>query len=89
VMRNAAESPGSLDRLGFVCANAAGIPGVFLITFIVLFLGMTRIPNLYDESIVLTGATRVLAGQVIHRDFYANYGPGQFHFDCRPIPDFR
>lgn len=42
-------------------------------------MGMSLRPNVYDESIILTGAMRVAAGQVLHRDFYANYGPGQFY----------
>src|ERR1700679_4349241 len=40
---------------------------------------MSLRPNIYDESIILTGAMRVAAGQIPHRDFYANYGPGQFY----------
>lgn len=40
---------------------------------------MRRSLNGYDEGIVLVGALRVLAGDVIHRDFYANYGPAQFY----------
>jgi hypothetical protein len=52
---------------------------VFLIAFIILFLGMDRGFEYYDEGIILVGAMRVAAGQVPHRDFYANYGPGQFY----------
>jgi hypothetical protein len=52
---------------------------VFAATFFILFLGMSLYPNIYDESLVLTGAMRVAAGQVPHRDFYANYGPAQFY----------
>lgn len=44
-----------------------------------LFLGMSLIPSVYDEGLILTGAMRVLAGQIPHQDFYANYGPGQFY----------
>jgi hypothetical protein len=40
---------------------------------------MSLRPNIYDEGIILTGAMRVAAGQIPHRDFYANYGPGQFY----------
>ncbi len=35
--------------------------------------------DLYDEGIQLTGALLVAAGEVPHRDFYANYGPAQFY----------
>lgn len=52
---------------------------VFLLSYVVLFLGMSREPNIYDEGLVLTAAMRVAAGQVPHRDFYANYGPAQFY----------
>jgi hypothetical protein len=40
---------------------------------------MSRRPNIYDEGLVLTAAMRVAAGQIPHRDFYANYGPAQFY----------
>jgi hypothetical protein len=52
---------------------------VFLLSYGILFLGMSRRPNMYDEGISLTGAMQVLAGQLPHRDFYAIYGPGQFY----------
>jgi hypothetical protein len=52
---------------------------VFLLSYLVLFLGMSREPNIYDEGLVLTAAMRVAAGQIPHRDFYANYGPAQFY----------
>ena len=52
---------------------------VFLVSFLVLFLGMTRRPSVFDEGIVLTAAMRVAAGQIPHRDFYALYGPAQFY----------
>jgi hypothetical protein len=52
---------------------------VFLVTFVFLFLGMNRGFDFYDEGLNLVGAMRVAAGQVPHRDFYANYGPAQFY----------
>jgi hypothetical protein len=52
---------------------------IFLVSYLVLFLGMSRRPNIYDEGLILTGAMRVAAGQIPHRDFYANYGPAQFY----------
>ncbi len=52
---------------------------VFLIAYVILFLGISLAPNIYDEGLVLTGAMRVAAGQIPHSDFYANYGPGQFY----------
>ena len=53
---------------------------LFLVSFMVLFLGMRRYPLPYDEGVVLTGAMRIAAGQIPHRDFYANYGPADFYF---------
>jgi hypothetical protein len=52
---------------------------VFLFSYFVLFLGMSRHPYIYDEGLVLTAAMRVAAGQIPHRDFYANYAPAQFY----------
>jgi hypothetical protein len=52
---------------------------VFISSYLVLFFGMSLRPNIFDEGIVLTGAMRVLSGQIPHQDFYANYGPGQFY----------
>ena len=44
-----------------------------------MFLTMDRTVNIYDEGIILTAAMRVAAGDIIHRDFYANYGPAEFY----------
>jgi hypothetical protein len=52
---------------------------VFAASFLILFIGMSRLSNVYDEGLALTGAMRVAAGQIPHRDFYANYGPAQFY----------
>ncbi len=52
---------------------------VFLMSYLILFIGMSLQPNVYDEGIILTGAMRVVAGELPHQDFYANYGPGQFY----------
>ena len=35
--------------------------------------------NPHDEGIVLQAASRVADGQLPYRDFYANYGPGQYY----------
>jgi hypothetical protein len=50
---------------------------VFLVSCLVLAAGMSRRPGMYDEGITLTGAMRVAAGQVPHRDFYFIYGPAE------------
>lgn len=56
-----------------------GFALVFISSYLFLFLGMSRRPNIYDEGLVLTAAMRVAVGQIPHRDFYANYGPAQFY----------
>ena len=52
---------------------------VFLVSYLFLFFAMPRRPGMYDEGIVLTGAMRILAGQVPHRDFYFIYGPAEIY----------
>jgi hypothetical protein len=52
---------------------------VFAGAALLLALGMDRELSVYDEAIVLTGAMRVVAGEIPHSDFYANYGPAQFY----------
>jgi hypothetical protein len=52
---------------------------VFLVSYLVLFGGMIRHPGTFDEGIILTGAMRVAARQIPHRDFYVLYGPAQFY----------
>lgn len=52
---------------------------LFLLAFVFLLLSMNRMVNVYDEALILVGATRVAGGEIPHRDFYANYGPAQFY----------
>jgi hypothetical protein len=52
---------------------------ILFVSALVLFaLAMSRSISVYDEGLILTGASRVLDGALPHRDFYANYGPGQY-----------
>jgi hypothetical protein len=51
----------------------------FVALVLFLFLASDRRIVIYDEGILLTNAMRVLAGQVIHRDFYYNYGPARIY----------
>jgi hypothetical protein len=59
--------------------SVSGIILSFLISFLSIAILTDRHINPYDEGIILTGAMRVAGGSVPHRDFYANYGPGQFY----------
>jgi hypothetical protein len=52
---------------------------IFLMAYLILFAGMSRRPNIFDEGLILTGAMRVAAGQVPHKDLYTLYGPAQFY----------
>ena len=51
---------------------------VFCTAFILGAVEINHDVGIYDEGIMLTGAMRVAQGALPHRDFYANYGPGQF-----------
>lgn len=46
---------------------------------VLLFLLNSRVVNVFDEGLLLTGTMRTMAGQVLHRDFYYNYGPAQLY----------
>lgn len=52
---------------------------VFIASFVAIFVSTSLRPGMYDEGLILTGGMRVAAGQIPHRDFYANYGPAQFY----------
>ncbi len=52
---------------------------VWMVSFVVVVLTMSRNVSIYDEGIMLTNALRVTAGDVVHRDFYANYGPASYY----------
>jgi hypothetical protein len=52
---------------------------IFSAAFVFLAAAMSRQINVYDEGLIIVGAMRVAQGEVLHRDFYANYGPAQFY----------
>jgi hypothetical protein len=52
---------------------------VFSCAFVSLIATMWWSVGPYDEGLILFGSTRVLSGDIPYRDFYANYGPGQFY----------
>jgi hypothetical protein len=51
---------------------------VFLLACAFLVISMDRAINIFDEGLILSAAMRLLAGQLIHRDFYSVYGPGSY-----------
>jgi hypothetical protein len=60
-------------------ASAATLAAVMIGSFVVLLFAMPRDLNIFDEGIVLSDAIRVAHGEVLHRDFYSSYGPGQYY----------
>jgi hypothetical protein len=67
------------QQRGVSAASLVQMVVVFLVAYLLLFCGMSRRPGMYDEGIVLTGAMRVAAGQIPHRDFYFIYGPAEVY----------
>src|SRR3954454_358313 len=59
--------------------NRVAVTGVFVLSFLILFMLMNRQLNLFDEGLVLVNALRTLHGDVIHRDFYSPYGPAAYY----------
>ena len=78
------EAPTSGQNSAGPVARWAGISArrrsfvIFLFTAIALLVTMNRGVNIFDEGIIYGGAMRVLAGQLVHRDFYSVYGPGSY-----------
>jgi len=54
------------------------VPIFVALTVFFLFISGYSI-HIYDEGLILTGAFRVLNGDIPSRDFYVVYGPGQFY----------
>jgi hypothetical protein len=52
---------------------------IFTCSFVFLAIAINREVNVYDEALILVGASRFATGAILHRDFYANYGPAQFY----------
>lgn len=55
-----------------------GATAVALCVFCLLFLAMELRASMYDEGIVLTSAMQMMHGEVVHRDFHSEYGPGSY-----------
>jgi hypothetical protein len=59
--------------------NALIAAAIFFASLIFYLLTMSKVVGVYDEGLILTATMRVAAGEVPHRDFYFNYGPGQLY----------
>ena len=53
--------------------------GMFALAALLSALAIAQGINPNDEGIVLQGAARITHGQLPYRDFYANYGPGEYY----------
>ncbi len=73
------DAPRGSEPFPFTSQTLLSAAAIFVASYVFLFLGMTMRPAIYDEGLVLTAAMRVAAGQIPHRDFYANYGPADFY----------
>ena len=51
---------------------------LFLATYSLLLATSASTIGVYDESLILTGALRVLHGEIPSRDFYVMYGPAPY-----------
>lgn len=52
---------------------------VFLFSILIQVVAFDTALELYDEGIILTGAERVLQGDLPYRDFWTMYAPGTFY----------
>src|SRR5262245_20225897 len=51
-----------------------------ILAVIILFSFRLKTPiNEYDEGFVVLNASRIIGGEILYRDFYAQYPPGQFY----------
>jgi hypothetical protein len=51
-----------------------------ILAVMILFLFGLKIPiNEYDEGFVVLNAARIIDGEILYRDFYSPYPPGQFY----------
>ncbi|MES2764683.1 MAG: glycosyltransferase family 39 protein [Bacteroidota bacterium] len=50
------------------------------LSLIFLALNSNYTFNIYDEGVAVTGAMRILHGEIPYRDFWTMYAPGQYYF---------
>jgi hypothetical protein len=70
------------DRAGAAAlAGRARYPLLFAAGALLSGLTILNGINPHDEGLVLQAASRIVHGELPYRDFYANYGPGQYYLD--------
>lgn len=82
VATNLAATTTDLDDLRRRTLSVPGsllVASLFLMSLVFLVCCMDRSVAVFDESLMLVGATRVLDGAIPHRDFITLYGPAQFY----------
>jgi hypothetical protein len=62
--------------------NKAAVIFVSLASVVLFVLTFRYQVTGYDDGIVLTGAARVLRGDIPYRDFWGVYGPATFYFNA-------
>ena len=70
--------PTHFNRLAVSLSSVFQVAVAFVLTTVVVLANTQRNLAIYDEGLILAGAMRLLHGDVVHRDFYSPYGPGQF-----------
>ncbi len=68
-------------RVRTLITGKATIHAVFWSVLAAAFFGaiLTQPPVIYDEGLIVSGAARILHGQVPYRDFNTGYPPAQFY----------
>ncbi len=52
---------------------------LFLLAFFYLLIGFNQGLNIYDEGLIVYGASKILHGDLPYKDFWTLYAPGQFY----------
>ncbi len=67
-------------RLPRTILYAVGVIAALVVGLLWQRPGMFAGLNVYDEGIILFGASRVMRGELPYRDFWTQYSPGQYYF---------
>ena len=80
-------SAGTGDRSGYSLPRSDGgglgwgllLAALFIAAFVYTYPSTFALLNIYDEGIIVYGATRIMRGELPYRDFWTQYSPGQFY----------
>ena len=72
--------PGQKVRFALVpFVHVALSAAMVVVAMLHLYPTMIAPLNIYDEGIIVYGATRVMHGEIPYRDFWTQYSPGQLY----------